>query len=483
MRVNLGSVGPVLLAAAVVAGGACFPSGKARQGTGDGGSGGSGGSGGNTGIGGNVTTLASAATCSGEQADLVSIAGLPIITSLPDPFLSLDGSPITTKDQWTCRRAEIAAQAETYELGAAPAGPPTSVTGVFDPTQTPPTLTVTVTDGGKTISFVATVTWPSTGSPPYPAMIGMGGISIESPTYPLSALGVAEVIFPNDTVAQQMDGSSRGKGAYYDLYGYNATAGAMRAWAWGVSRLIDAIATTPAAGIDPTRLGMTGCSRNGKGALIAGAFDQRIALTIPQESGSGGAASWRVSDAQYAGGTVVQTLSEITGENVWFRVSFGQFGSYSTRLPFDHHSIEGMVAPRALLIIENTSQVWLGAVSTYNNSMAAHLIWDALGIPDRMGVSQIGDHSHCMWNGSQQPEVTAYIQKFLVGGGTADTNVLRTDGETFDQATWAPWDVPALSGDLPVIDGGSGPGPGSDAGAAADAGAAVDAGPDVPAGQ
>jgi hypothetical protein len=274
-------------------------------------------------------------------------------------------------------------------------------------------------------------------------MIGIGGISL-GPSQ-LLAMGVATIIFPNDTVAAQVSGSSRGMGAFYDLYGSTHPAGAMMAWAWGVSRLIDAIEQTPEAGIDPTRLGVTGCSRNGKGALIVGAFDERIALTIPQESGSGGSASWRVSDAQVAAGTVVQTLSEITGENVWFRTTFAQFNSASVKLPFDHHMIEGMVAPRALLVIENTSQVWLGNVSTYSDSMAGHLIYQGLQIPDRMGVSQIGDHSHCEWNGSQQPEVTAYVQKFLIGGGTADTNVLKTDGGyTFDAATWAPWDVPNL---------------------------------------
>jgi hypothetical protein len=79
--------------------------------------------------------------------------------------------------------------------------------------------------------------------------------------------------------------------------------------------------------------------------------------------------------------------------------------------------------------------------------MAAHAIWEALGIPDKMGVSQVGNHMHCEWNGTQQPEVTAYVQKFLVGGGTADTNVLKTDGSySFDKARWAPWDVPTLQG-------------------------------------
>jgi len=379
-------------------------------------------------------------TCAGTRATFPGVGDLPAIASLPDPFQAMDGTRIARADQWACRTAEIGAQAQTYELGTKPAKP-ASVSGSFDGSN----LTVNVSDGGKSISFTAAVTLPTTGAAPYPAMIGIGGISIGPAT--LNSLGVATIIFPNDTLAAQVDGGSRGMGAFYDLYGANHPAGAMMAWAWGVSRLIDVIAETPGAQIDPARLGVTGCSRNGKGALVAGAFDDRIALTVPQESGSGGAASWRVSDWQTATGPTVQTLSEITGENVWFRSSFSQFNDSATKLPFDHHMIEGMIAPRALLVIENTSQVWLGDVSTYTDSMAAHEIWQALGIPDHMGVSQIGDHDHCVWNGSQQPEVTAYVQKFLLGGGTADTNVLKTDGDyTFDQATWAPWTIPTLQG-------------------------------------
>jgi hypothetical protein len=368
----------------------------------------------------------------------LAYSALPVITKLPDPFLSMAGTRITTKDQWTCRRSEIGVQAETYELGLKP-GPSATVTGSMNGSS----ITVTASDGGKSISFSAAITLPSTGVAPYPAMIGIGGISLGASQ--LNSMGVATIIFPNDALGVQTNASSRGQGQFYDLYGSNHSAGAMMAWAWGVSRLIDALEQTPAAMIDTARLGVTGCSRNGKGALIAGAFDERIVLTIPQESGSGGSASWRVSDAQVTAGTQVQTLSEITGENTWFRASFSQFNNTATKLPFDHHMIEAMVAPRALLVIENTSQVWLGNISTYTDSMAAHLVWEALGIPDKMGVSQIGDHSHCEWNGSQQPEVTAFVQKFLIGGGTADTNVLKTDGGfTFDKATWVDWDVPSL---------------------------------------
>jgi hypothetical protein len=195
----------------------------------------------------------------------------------------------------------------------------------------------------------------------------------------------------------------------------------------------------------PHRRTRDGSSRNGKGALIAGAFDERIVLTIPQESGSGGSASWRVSDAMLAAGTEVQTLSEITGENCWFRSTFSQFNTSASRLPFDHHSILGMVAPRGLLVIENTSQVWLGNVSTYTASMVSHRLWDALGVPSAMGVSQVGNHNHCQFPSSQAPVVVAFAKKFLLDDDSQDTNVLFTDGTfTLDETRWVSWNVPAL---------------------------------------
>ncbi len=137
-------------------------------------------------------------TCSGTEAPLPALADLPNVAALPDPFLSLDGTRITTANQWACRRAEIAAQAAVYELGAKP-GKPASVTGAFDAG----TITVTASEGGKTVSFAASITLPppEIGTPPYPAMIGIGGISI-GPAQ-LAGMGVATISFPNDTVAQR----------------------------------------------------------------------------------------------------------------------------------------------------------------------------------------------------------------------------------------------------------------------------------------
>jgi hypothetical protein len=359
--------------------------------------------------------------------DLPAYASLTTTAALPDPFRSLDGSRITSRYDWACRRAEVSKQAQFYELGEKPDSSAANVTA----------------SASGSSSFNASIQLPTTGSAPYPAVIGIGGSNLNNAA--LLSRGVAVITFPNNEIAEQTNGSSRGRGKFYTLYGSNHSAGAMTAWAWGVSRLIDALEKTPGANIDAERLGVTGCSRNGKGALIAGALDERILLTIPQESGSGGSAAWRVSDAQRSAGQNVQTLSQIVTENVWFRSSFSQFSSTATRLPFDHHQVMGLVAPRALLVIENTDMEWLGNVSTYTASVAAREIWTGLGIADRMGVSQVGGHQHCSFPSSQQPEVNAFVDKFLIGTGNGNTSVVRTDGNfSVDRSRWINWTTPTL---------------------------------------
>ncbi len=380
--------------------------------------------------------------CSVMGCNIISLPSYNQLSSnafLPDPFTFLDGSKVTTKTDWICRRAEIAALAQEFEFGIKPCTPYSATTATFSKSTN--TITVTVTQNEKTISFDCRIIYPTSGTPPYPAIIGIGYSFLNNTL--LSNLGVAIIIFPNDQIAEQNNIGSRGKGKFYDLFCSNHSAGALIAWAWGVSRLIDALEKTPETNIDPSRIGVTGCSRNGKGALVAGAFDERIKLTIPQESGSGGAASWRVSDAQKKAGQNVQTLSQIVTENCWFRANFSQFSSSAEKLPFDHHMIMALCAPRALLVIENTWMEWLGNLSTWTTANAARFVWEALGVPDHMGFSQIGHSDHCGYPDVQIPELEAYVKKFLIGNGNDDTYIMKTDGNlTFDKEKWVNWSVP-----------------------------------------
>lgn len=350
---------------------------------------------------------------------------------LPDPFTTASGTKITTKADFACRKAEISKIMQQYELGEYPPAPD-KVEGSLSGT----TLTVRITQGSQTVSFTASIRKPS-GSGPFPAIIGIGGSSIPIPS------NVATITFPNDDFAAQAGGSSRGRGKFYTLFGSSHSAGALTAWAWGVDRLIDALEQVPSAGIDTKRLGVTGCSRNGKGAFITGAFVDRIALTIPQESGAGGAACWRISDAEKSRGANIQTAQQIIGENVWFSRNFDQYVRSIPSMPQDHHFLAAMIAPRGLAVFENNID-WLGPVSTTGCMKAGRLIYQAEGVPNNMGFSLIGGHNHCQFPSGQNSELNQFINYFLLNSGTAPGSIERSTANVAVN-TWATFSVPTLS--------------------------------------
>jgi hypothetical protein len=222
----------------------------------------------------------------------------------------------------------------------------------------------------------------------------------------------------------------------------------MIAWTWAISRIIDVLEVTPAAKIDTTKLAVTGCSRDGKGALTAGAFEPRIALTIPQESGSGGDASWRLSLFEQNSGQVVQTATEIVMENVWFSTLFENYVNNLSVLPFDHHSLAALVAPRALISLENTDFVWLSPLSSFGAMSAAHTVFEALGVESNHAFIQQGGHAHCAFPSNQTTALDAFFSKFLLGQD-ADTDFFMTN-DLFNGVPWVPsdwitWTTPTLS--------------------------------------
>ena len=373
------------------------------------------------------------------------VASLPAIASLPDPFTTSSGTAVTTKAQWTCRREELGAMLEHYELGEKPRKPE-QVSGSISGS----TLTVTVKDKGKSIQFTATIHKPS-GSGPFPAVIGYGRVNLGSA---LSGLAVATIDYTaadifNASAPNQMakDGSSyRGQGIFYDLYGSDHSAGTLVAWAWGASRIIDALIATPDAGIDPKRIAVTGCSRFGKGALVAGAFDERIALTIPQEGGSGGCSSWRGIEAMKATGQDIERLSNVAGGTNWFRTSFSRsFNDASVnKIPFDHHELAGMIAPRALLNIEQAGIAWLGPGATHINNVATREVFTALGAAEAHTYSLSAGHDHCVLPTSQNHWIQSYVKKYLLGQAGEPSAIETPTGYTFDRTKWIDWDTPTL---------------------------------------
>jgi hypothetical protein len=377
-----------------------------------------------------ATTVLAAPVLEQRQGACTVPSTFPSATNakLPNPFKFFDGKTVATAADWECRQKEVRAALEAQELGTFPTTATITASGTS-------TLSITAADGGKSVSFSVSIKKPS-GTGPFPAIIAYGAASIPVPA------GVATITFNNDQIGAQQGQNSRGQGKFFDLYGSGHSAGALTAWAWGVDAVISALEKVD-TGIDPKKVGVTGCSRNGKGAFVAAALVQRIALGLPQESGSGGAACWRISDSEKAAGKNIQTSGQIIGENVWFSKNFNTFATKSSTLATDHHQLAGLVAPRGLLVIENEID-WLGPVSTTACMKAGRLIYKAVGVPDNMGLTASGNHQHCQFPSNQQTDLTAFINKFLLGQTASTAGIEK--GPTADVSKYIDWTLTPLSG-------------------------------------
>lgn len=165
-----------------------------------------------------------------QDAACPTIPKLPVVDDkkLTDPFRFVNGRRVRSERDFACRQREIKQLIQDFELGAKP-GKPDKVTSTYENG----TLTVTVTDKGRSASFNSAIQYPTTGKAPYPAIIGIGGSSVAKQD------DVVYINFPNDAIASQQSTATRGVGKFYDIYGSNATAGSLMGWAWGVSRLVD----------------------------------------------------------------------------------------------------------------------------------------------------------------------------------------------------------------------------------------------------
>ncbi|MDR1300890.1 MAG: hypothetical protein LBK43_00255 [Treponema sp.] len=268
------------------------------------------------------------------------------ITNLPNPFVSWQGNSVSA-ETWHLRREEIAQIMQHYMLGykLPEAGVSTIVRSVAPPDANGRQLvTFSVTRGGKSADFYATMTLPS-GPPPiggYPVILindssadtaisrdrlpyavvtergyaklqihlasiasGDKGPDIDNTYFDEANIGglVKELYpeiryFTGNPISGGWDEEEQrwitDKGWISD-YGDPDAPGLMMLWAWGVSRLIDALELEYAKPADqrkfylnPQKIAITGSSRNGKSALITGAYDTRIAVVNPTTNGGGG---------------------------------------------------------------------------------------------------------------------------------------------------------------------------------------------------
>ena len=191
-----------------------------------------------------------------------------------------------------------------------------------------------------------------------------------------------------------MSESSR-TGLFTTIYGTSTGVSSQIGWAWGFSRIIDVLISEKAAGrnniIDPTAVGVTGCSRDGKGAFTVGAFDERIALGIPQESGTAGVSAMRIVNTPPKGpnGNPAQSLSNAVSTEVgWFGSTFeSTYVNKADTIPGDTHSLAAMHAPRGLLVLDNSRIGELCATCQHAATDAAQVVYQALGLGANVGYN------------------------------------------------------------------------------------------------
>jgi hypothetical protein len=147
-------------------------------------------------------------------------------------------------------------------------------------------------------------------------------------------------------------------------------AATIMVWAWGLHRAVDYLVTDK--DLDAKRIAVVGHSRLGKTALLAAAFDERIALAIPLQAGCGGTAPSR--------GKIGESVERInTSFPHWFCDAFKEFNKQPERLPFDQNGLVALCAPRPVLFSNAVEDTWANPDGQFQVLQGADGVYRFLG--------------------------------------------------------------------------------------------------------
>lgn len=182
------------------------------------------------------------------------------------------------------------------------------------------------------------------------------------------------LIYPGDLVPDNRTSAMAPLAAYSP----QDRSGAIATWAYAYSKAIDVLETRPE--YDSERMAVWGHSRNGKSALLAGAFDPRIDLVISHQSGTGGTTLTR----SYNGESVAQITD---GYPHWFNEAYAGYSDREAEIPVDQHQLIALLAPRPLLIGGAWRDRWSDPMGSYQAARGANPVYALYG---SQGLRQSG---------------------------------------------------------------------------------------------
>jgi hypothetical protein len=147
--------------------------------------------------------------------------------------------------------------------------------------------------------------------------------------------------------------------------------GAIGAWAWGMSRVVDYLVTD--AAIDRHAIIATGHSRMGKAALWSAAQDQRYAMVISNESGQGGA-----SLSHREAGETIRHLN--IAFPYWFSPAFHAYNGRAQEYPLDGHLLLSLIAPRPLFVASAKDDPFSDPEGEFQSAKAASAVYGIFGL-------------------------------------------------------------------------------------------------------
>ena len=342
---------------------------------------------------------------------------LPATTGLPELLTLSTGETVQSERDWlNARRPEIARTVEHYVYGTAPK-PPAEVRAI--------TMEECITDDGKAwreqirlhigegISMDLLVYSP-VGVERAPCFLGLNFCGNHATTHDPKVM-LSESWMPSSRGGQDGEANDAQRGMKAERWDYEQAIskgwavatiyhgdidpdtwttddgirgprakseraapgphswGTIRAWAWGLSRALDHLRENPR--IDGDKVVVHGHSRNGKTALVAGAYDERFAGVISNHSGCGGAALSRP-----ARGETVERIVSVIG--YWFTDAFWSFANREEHLPLDQHFLLALIAPRPLLVCSAIEDEWADPLGEYQAVEAAAPAWKLFGVGD-----------------------------------------------------------------------------------------------------